>query len=132
VNAGLSISDAYLIDLKAGQGAVTILKENDHLLRRFGQVDFIELSKGEQITVQRAVADEVWAVVGGEAAFDLEDQREQSPTNGVINTIKLAKSAPKALLVPFGVACKVSTEHGGRLVRISTHEDGTTAGDQTL
>ena len=125
----LSISDAVILELARKQGKLTVLKENDHLLRRFGQVDLFQLNDGEKIAVKRENADEVWSVISGRAVFELEDQRKDSPTHAVVEVVPLMGESPVALLVPFGVACNVTCEVGGSLVRITTHEDGASFGD---
>lgn len=125
-----AISDAYVISLAEKPTGLTILKENDHLLRRFGQVDFIVLLAGaDAINFFREKADEIWAVVDGTIQFELEDQREESPTNGIVDRFMIGADEPKALLVPFGVVCRINSAAGGKLVRICTHEDDTNSGD---
>jgi len=128
----ITISDAHLVDVKSQKYGVTVLNENDHLLRRFGQIDYVELKAGEKAAIYRSEADEVWSVVAGEAQIELKDQRERSPTRGVVEVVDMSGITPQALLVPFGVACQIQSENGGKLIRISTHEDDVSSEDQIL
>ncbi len=62
------------IKLKSGQ-YMTILREKDPLLRRFGQCDLLLLDVGEEIEFHREKADEIWAVVDGHVSFTMVDTR---------------------------------------------------------
>lgn len=127
-----TITDVTCIGIEKSARVLKVLSENDQLLRRFGQVDFIQLvEQGEGFEIYRKEADEVWVVVEGQARFNLLDRREDSPTQNIQNIIDLSADDPLALLVPFGVRCRVSSIVGGKLIRITTHEDETLAGDLT-
>ena len=119
----LTISDAVMISLSKSEGKLSVLKESDHLLRRFGQVDVLFVEDGGMISVHREAADEIWSVISGSAVFELEDRRDGSPTEGETDLIKMSDEAPRALLIPFGVAFQIASENQGVLIRISTHED---------
>ena len=72
-----AIPDVYVLDLEQTDGRLVLLRDNDHLLRRFGQLDYRELKGGEETPViLRAVADEIWSVISGEVTLTLLDKRE--------------------------------------------------------
>jgi dTDP-4-dehydrorhamnose 3,5-epimerase-like enzyme len=127
------IRDVHLLLLKAENGRLVVLRDNDHLLRRFGQVEVCSLPAGSimEFTV-RAEADEVWAPVEGKAEFTLVDTRAGSPSENQSVTVVADARTPQALLVPFGVAYSIVSESGARLLRIATHADNVHADDQTL
>ena len=108
-----------------GQGADrrTALSYSDHLLRRFGQADIVHLVRGARLEKkEEETADEVWALIEGEATFEWEDRRSSSPTSG--RKASLAAQEPITVLVPFGVAFRVTAGDGAAiLLRLSTHAD---------
>ena len=103
--------------------AVNVLRYSDHLLRRFGVAEFHLLAAGQQRpSAARAVADELWALVSGEAEFSWEDRRENSPTFG--RSYRLRAVQPTVVLVPFGVAFGIQSLSGeAALVRLSSEEE---------
>jgi len=101
----------------------TALSYSDHLLRRFGQADIVHLGRGGRLEKkEEETADEVWALIEGEATFEWEDRRSSSPTSG--GKASLAAREPISVLVPFGVAFRVTAENRAAiLLRLSTHAD---------
>ena len=126
----LKISDMYVLDLAWQGQKLTIIKETDQLLRRFGQMDMIKLNPKDRVDVFRSEADEIWAPMAGQADVRLEDQREESPSKGEIFHLEIISDDPKAILVPFGVNCTISSAEGATLLRIGTHEESTHPGDR--
>jgi hypothetical protein len=124
----LPIHDLYIRQLELREtpagSTLSVLRYSDHLLRRFGSAEFHELAAGQQRASEaRPVVDEVWALVRGEAEFDWEDRREDSPTLG--QTYRHHATRPTVVLVPFGVAFRIRSLNGGaELVRLASHEDG--------
>jgi dTDP-4-dehydrorhamnose 3,5-epimerase len=108
------------------------LRDDDHLLRRFGQVEVMQMDPAAPPRCQlRAIADEAWALLSGSAEFRWRDFRAVSPTEGRRFSLQLRE--PTVVLVPFGVGFGVQAlQQGVLLVRISTHEDGTHPGDRIL
>jgi mannose-6-phosphate isomerase-like protein (cupin superfamily) len=71
---------------------------------------------------EEETADEVWALIEGEATFEWEDRRSVSPTSG--GKASLAAREPITILVPFGVTFRVTAGNGAAiLLRLSTHAD---------
>lgn len=107
----------------------SVLKETDHLLRRFGECEVLLLGpKQEEFTRLRPVADELWCVLEGAVKLRLEDQRDDSPTKGLKELLTI--SAPTRVLIPFGVQFSWSNqEEQSLLVRLNTHIWSTEAGD---
>jgi dTDP-4-dehydrorhamnose 3,5-epimerase-like enzyme len=121
----LAISDAYLFPLKRDGDRLTLLHEHDHLLRRFGQLSTLELSPGKQVEFgPHLEADRFAFVIEGEVRFSLTDQRELSPSRNASVEIQLSAVNAQGLLVPFGVALKISAQTASRMVLLSTHGDG--------
>lgn len=125
------ISDMYVLELQWDQGILTVLKEDDHLLRRFGQIDLVNLTPGGNIEVWREKADEIWILFSGEAKIVMEDLRDESPSLNDIVELTLDQDHPKAVLVPFGVKFKLYSSDGAMLLRVGTHQDNSLMTDQT-
>lgn len=96
---------------------------HDHLLRRFGAAELIELETGSQPTLRlRKEADEIWILFHGSAWLRMKDTRLESPTQGETRELELA--APTRALIPFGVAAGWRpAETPIRLLRLSTHTE---------
>ncbi len=97
------------------------LKDSDHRLRRFGEVEIVRLDEGNSTgLVLRPVVDEAWAVLEGVVEALWHDLRPGSPTNGVRHRLILRQ--PTLLLAPFGVAFGARALEGGALLaRLATH-----------
>lgn len=120
--ASLPISDMHVFPLKREDGRLALLGEADHLLRRFGQLEVVDLAAGTQTEYSlRAEADRFVFAIEGECRVQLVDLREVSPTRGARASLALAAKDPHGLLVPFGAACSLQTDAGCRLVTLSTH-----------
>ena len=123
MNEILAINDMTVQALAWQSGVLTVVSENDPLLRRFGQCDLIKLSAGETLEIQRRRADEVWALIAGKVSLRLEDRREDSPSLGEHQMLILTGEQPKTALVPFGVHGMFSANSDAVLLRLTTHED---------
>ena len=123
MNEILAINDMTVQAMEWRGRVLTVVSENDPLLRRFGQCDYLRLSAGEALEIQRKQADEVWAVIEGESSLRVEDRREDSPSCGKHQTLELTGEQPKAVLVPFGVHGLFSARLDAVLIRLATHED---------
>jgi dTDP-4-dehydrorhamnose 3,5-epimerase len=125
------IHDVHLLPLKSDGNRLVVLRDDDHLLRRFGQAEVRLLAAGSRTDfVIRAEADEVWAPLEGRAEFTLVDTRPGSPSENQSVIVVADAQTPQALLIPFGVAYSIVAESGARLLRIATHEDGAHPEDQ--
>lgn len=124
------ISDAVIFERKIEKGDWVILRENDHLLRRFGQIDLIQLNADSHgLKYWRESADELWTVIRGEATFQLQDKRQESPSFERGTEVLLCDNHPQILLVPFGVECVISSRIDAQMIRVTTHQDDTLVGD---
>ncbi len=123
----LPIHDLYVKPLHGVQRdreqVLPLLHYSDHLLRRFGLAELVSLPSGSSRSPNvQEVADELWALIGGHAQFEWEDQRSDSPTHGA--RYRLSCDQPTLVLVPFGVAFSVQAFDGvATLVRMATEED---------
>lgn len=82
-----------------------LLREDDNLLRRFGQTSISKSYPG----VIKAFhwhkdQDDVWYVASGMARVVLYDQREDSPTRGVTQVVYAGEDNPVVIFIPSGVA----------------------------
>ena len=129
----IPISDVQLLDLEWDNGRLVLLRDDDHMLRRFGQVE-VRLFEDTCVTpfVLRAVADEIWVPVNGKAVLRLIDRRSDSPDKDRYFQIALNAAEPQALLIPFGVAYSVENEEAATLIRLSTHADGKHPDDEII
>lgn len=120
----LAISDLVLFPLEREDARLTILRQSDHLLRRFGLLEIIDLAPDEAATFTlRAEADELWALLAGAAELTLVDHRPASPSRGERVQLMLDASDPQGVLIPFGVAHAFSAADPARLLRLSTHAE---------
>lgn len=129
----MTINDLALLDLERREGRLVVLRDEDHLLRRFGQAEVVSLSGGTETDFRlRAVADEVWAALDGRAKFRLIDKRLGSPSFGQSQEVDLDGEQPQALLIPFGVAYSMAAAEAASLIRLATHADHTHPEDRQL
>jgi hypothetical protein len=116
------ISDVYLFDLGQSEGRLTLLSEHQHLLRRFGQLELVDIAPGQRIEAPApAETDRFCFVLDGVVVAHLEDQRGQSPSQGASMDVALEASQPRGLLMPFGVGASIHSEAGARLLMLSTY-----------
>jgi hypothetical protein len=118
------IADMHLFPLEHSEDGMLLLRNSDHLLRRFGQLDLISLEAGERRkNPAHEEADEIWFVLRGEIKVSMVDKRGGSPSEGKEVQLVIAEDDPHGLLLPFGVACMISSKKGASLLRVSTHSD---------
>ena len=130
------IHDLYIRELTLeetnGLTKFHVLRDDDHLLRRFGQVQAIRKLPGRSETLcLREVADDVWALIEGEVEFAWHDLRQDSPSQD--HWHHLRTKTPTLVLAPFGVAfgCR-ALEDPTLLIRLSTHAEGEHSGDREI
>lgn len=117
----------YVFPLDRAGGRLLLLREQDHLLRRFGQLELIDLAAGAQSEFEiRSEADRFFFPVNGRCRAHLLDLRQGSPSHGAHTTVPLDESEPNGVLVPFGVACSVYAELDCRIIILSTHSEAHT------
>jgi hypothetical protein len=109
-----------------GVDTVPLLAFDDHLLRRFGRMEWIHLQpESRSQPFLRQVADEIWIVLSGGVDAYWHDRRLDSPTLGVHEHRYL--DANSFLLLPFGIAFGCQTGHGeSTLLRVMTHDPDST------
>jgi mannose-6-phosphate isomerase-like protein (cupin superfamily) len=130
IRSEFEISDMVVKDLDWRNGILDILNEGDHLLRRFGEVEVVTIEPQGSVQVFRQQADEIWALLSGHASFHLQDRRQDSPSQGAEVNLDISQDSPQAVLIPFGVLSKVTSNQGATLVRINTHQDESFPGDE--
>ncbi len=114
----------HVFPLRVTAGRLVLLREADHLLRRFGQLELLDLAAGTQTEFElRAEADRFLFVIAGRVALRLLDLRDGSPSHGAHVSVLLDESKPQGLLLPFGVACGMVAELDSRLIILSTHSE---------
>lgn len=132
VSSKFLIADMFVFPLRPESGHLTLLRNSDHLLRRFGQLDLLDLSAGQQTEyIVRAEADRFLFPIAGEVSVTLVDLRQHSPSRGIQTTVSLNTKEPQGVLVPFGVACSLACAQAARLVQLSTHSESH-AGDRIV
>ena len=82
-----------------------VLRDDDHLLTRFGQTSFTKTYPG----VIKAFhwhehQDDLWYVVDGMARVVLHDRRPASPSRGATQVIYAGEDNPVLIYIPIGVA----------------------------
>ncbi len=82
-----------------------ILRDDDGLLRRFGQTSMTKTYPGVIKAFHwHKKQDDLWYVADGMARVVLYDQREESPTYGETQVIYAGEDNPVLILIPVGVA----------------------------
>ncbi len=124
MEANYPIHDLYIEMLEtvaaASWRSLDTYSFDDHLLKRIGLIEIIEVSAGDSLPeFVRAQADELWTLLEGEAAFHWKDHRKESPTFSATHT--LAADSPVRVLVPFGVEFRVSVQSDCTLLRVASH-----------
>jgi len=119
-----SITDMHLFSVDRSEDRWLLLRDSDHLLRRFGQLELIPLMADESKEFPlNAEADEIWFILEGKVSVNLVDERERSPSQGEEVQLTLSANNPQGLLLPFGVARSFSSKESASLLRLSTHSD---------
>jgi dTDP-4-dehydrorhamnose 3,5-epimerase len=82
-----------------------VLREDDRLLRRFGQTTITRTYPG----VIKAFhwhkhQDDVWYIADGMARIVMYDRRPDSPTRGVTQVVYAGEDNPVTVLIPAGIA----------------------------
>lgn len=133
MNTDTTISGVRIFPIEIAESRLILLKDEDHLLRRFGQAEVRQVSEqdGEFFTI-RAVADEIWALLDGSAKVILIDKRSKSPTEDQALKLRFDEEERNGVLIPSGVAYTIFSDEAARLMRICTHADGTHDEDQIL
>jgi len=122
MTSSLPIPDMHILTLQAEADGTVLLRETDHVLRRFGELALQALSAGQPGPYAlRAEADRIVFPLDGECSLRLLDLRQQSPSYGVHAEFALQAAAPQAVLVPFGVACSLAADTAARVLWLSTH-----------
>lgn len=120
--SALPIPDMHIFPLNATPDGVVLLRETDHVLRRFGELAIHTLAAGAADEYAlRAEADRVLFPLDGECSLRLLDLRQHSPSYGVHAVFSLQADAPQGMLVPFGVACCLTAASPARVLWLSTH-----------
>ena len=126
-------SGLHLFLLTVSGESVVLVRDDDHLLRRFGQVEIRKIpAKSSSDFVLRAVADEIWTTIIGSLEFILVDRRQGSTSENQALKITLQADNMQGLLIPFGVAYSIHAEEDSQALRLTTHTDGTHTEDRTL
>jgi dTDP-4-dehydrorhamnose 3,5-epimerase-like enzyme len=126
-----SIQDIHIFPLKISPGRKIILQDQDHFLRRFGQLDMVGINAGKSNKFQmREVADEIFGIIDGKVTLTLVDLRKGSPSylNQLTHNFDAEKG--EGVLIPFGVGSSFASENGASLIKVSTHIDGEHSGDK--
>lgn len=128
-----NINDLHLFQLKVSGESLVLLRDEDHLLRRFGQVEFRRFSEKQNSEfIIRAVADEIWSCIFGAIEFTLVDLRPASPSENIAKRLTLHTENPQGLLIPFGVAYSIQADENAQAIRVTTHVDGVHNDDKII
>jgi dTDP-4-dehydrorhamnose 3,5-epimerase-like enzyme len=124
VAAQFAIADILVFPLTRQGGQMRLLQNSDHLLRRFGRLELVDLSASEAAAASvRGEADRFLFAIDGAVQVELVDLRELSPSHGVRVQLTLDAAKPEGVLVPFGVALSMKVGAKARLLVLSTHSE---------
>jgi dTDP-4-dehydrorhamnose 3,5-epimerase len=88
-----------------------ILRDDDELLKRFGQVSLAKSYPGViKAFHYHKRQDDIWFFAVGNAQVVLYDKREDSPTKSETNVFYLGEDNPQIVVIPVGVV------HGYRVL----------------
>ncbi len=88
-----------------------ILRDDDNLLRRFGQASFSKSYPGViKAFHYHEKQDDLWFFASGNAQVVLHDLRTESPTRGQTDVLYMGEDNPILVVIPQGVA------HGYRVL----------------
>ena len=119
----MSISEIEKLNLFFGKDKNLAIRESDHVLRRFGELEIFSLEKKPPgPCVIRHEADENFAVLSGELELKMVDLRENSPTFNEIMVVQINEQDSEAYLIVFGVAFSIKSNTGAKVLRLSTHK----------
>ena len=134
----MEINDVYLHQIVWKGNDLTLVRESDPVLRRFGQCDLVRSDQHQPLEVFRKRADELWIVLNGDPTeFVLNDLRPDSPSfqNEQKIMIEAVESGTlftkEALLIPFGVAFRIECQSPTSFIRLTTHQNEDDPEDKT-
>jgi dTDP-4-dehydrorhamnose 3,5-epimerase len=82
-----------------------VLRDDDKMLKKFGQSNFTIASKGTiKAFHYHKYQDDLWFVATGKAVIIMYDRRRNSKTYGVKQIVETGRDNYKLVLVPVGVA----------------------------
>lgn len=93
------------LDQKVEPGVfMEVLRDDDKLLKRFGQSNFTIAHKDTIKAFHwHKYQDDLWFIASGRAKIVLYDQRQDSPTHGRTQVIEAGTDDYKLILIPVGV-----------------------------
>ncbi len=92
-------------DTGSGGFLMEVLRDDDGLLKKFGQSTFTSASKGIiKAFHYHERQDDLWFVATGRAKVVLHDLREGSPTKGQTDVLYAGRDDYKLIVIPVGVA----------------------------
>lgn len=116
------IADMHIFPLAGDAGSRVLLREDDHLLRRFGQLELRDVEAGAQTELGiRAEADRLFFLLSGKATLHIMDLRSGSPSFGTHAAVQLDQENAQGVLAPFGTSVSLYPETDCRLLLLSTH-----------
>ncbi len=126
----LPIADCVVFPLGAAEGVLTLLRDDQNLLRRFGAAELVRVA-GVDYRL-RQTADELVTVMRGAARLQLADTRVASPSFGARLELELASESPQLVVIPFGVAYTWQAAGECEFLRFMTHTVGADESDVNL
>ncbi len=118
------IRDIAVLELNWVDGVLLVLKEGDHLLRRFGQVRIQKLRAGETRDEEvNDMEDEIWSLTSGTGILRIVDQRKGSPSLNEVVEIDMNEKNLITILVPFGLTFSFIAEKDSEIIQIRTHQE---------
>ena len=118
------IGDIAVLELDWEDYQLTILKEGDNLLRRFGQISIQKISAGGSLPEStNETVDEIWTLISGKGLLVISDLREGSPSKNETVSIEMGTENPFSILIPFGLKHSFSAEIDSEIIRVLTHQE---------
>jgi mannose-6-phosphate isomerase-like protein (cupin superfamily) len=117
------IGDIAALELDWEDNQLTVLKEGDNLLRRFGQISLQKINAGESMPEStNETLDEIWTLISGRGTLVISDLRDGSPSKNETESIVMETEKPLSILIPFGLKHSFSAEIDSEIIRVLTHQ----------
>jgi len=118
------IGDITALELDWEDNQLTVLKEGDNLLRRFGQISLQKINAGGSLPEStNETLDEIWTLISGRGVLVISDLRESSPSKNESVSIEMGIENPLSILIPFGLKHRFTAEIDSELIRVLTHQE---------
>ena len=118
------IGDIAALELDWDDNQLTVLKEGDNLLRRFGQISLQKINAGDSLPEStNETLDEIWTLISGKGTLVISDLRFGSPSKNETESIEMGTENHLSILIPFGLKHSFIAKIDSEIIRVLTHQE---------